>query len=57
MRIDKKNLACMANVLRMSLRYANMATLEDGYGINIVPLASFAMDVYGDDPCVVFMPK
>ncbi len=51
------NLACMANVLRMSLRYANMATLEDGYGINIVPLASFAMDVYGDDPCVVFMPK
>ncbi len=27
------NECCMANVLRLSLRYANMATLEDGYGI------------------------
>lgn len=51
------NLCCMANVLRISLRYANMGTLEDGYGINLVPLASFAMDVYGNDPCEVFMPK
>ena len=51
------NVCCIANVLRISLRYANMATLEDGYGINLVPLASFAMDVYGDDPCEVFMPK
>ena len=30
------NACCIANVLRMSLRYANMATLEDGYGINLV---------------------
>lgn len=51
------NVSCIANVLRISLRYANMATLEDGYGINLVPLASFAMEVYGDDPCDVFMPK
>ncbi len=49
--------ACMANVLRMSLRYANLQTLEDGYGINLLPLATFAMDVYGDDPCDIFMPK
>ncbi|MBQ5881629.1 MAG: fructose-1,6-bisphosphatase, partial [Bacteroidales bacterium] len=49
--------ACMANVLRMSLRYANLETLEDGYGINLLPLATFAMDVYGDDPCTPYMPK
>lgn len=51
------NEVCIANVLRISLRYDNMATLEDGYGINLVPLASFAMEVYGDDPCTVFLPK
>ena len=49
--------ACMANVLRISLRYANLETLEDGYGINLLPLATFAMDTYGDDPCDCFKPK
>ena len=51
------NDACMANVIRMSMRYANLATLEDGYGINLLPLATFAMDIYGDDPCEIFAPK
>ena len=51
------NDACICNVLRLSLRYANLATLEEGYGINLVPLATFAMDTYGDDPCIEFMPK
>lgn len=51
------NNACICNVLRLSLRYANLATLEEGYGINLVPLATFAMDVYGDDPCEEFQPK
>lgn len=51
------NDACIANVLRLSLRYCNMATLEDGYGINLVPLATFAMETYGDDPCENFMPN
>ena len=51
------NNACICNVLRLSLRYANLATLEEGYGINLVPLATFAMDVYGDDPCTEFMPR
>ena len=51
------NDACICNVLRLSLRYANLATLEEGYGINLVPLATFAMDVYGDDPCTEFIPK
>ena len=51
------NDACIANVLRLSLRFANMATLEDGYGINLLPLATFAMETYGDDPCRLFQPK
>lgn len=38
--------ACMANALRISLRYANVETLEDGYGINLLPLATFAMETY-----------
>ena len=51
------NDACICNVLRLSLRYANFATLEDGYGINLMPLVTFAMEVYKDDPCEEFMPK
>ena len=51
------NDACICNVLRLSLRYANLATLEEGYGINLVPLATFAMDVYGNDPCTEFIPR
>ena len=51
------NNACICNVLRLSLRYANLATLEEGYGINLVPLATFAMETYGDDPCQEFVPK
>ncbi len=50
------NDACICNVLRLSLRYANLVTLEEGYGINLVPLATFAMDIYGDDPCEEFIP-
>lgn len=50
------NDACICNVIRLSLRYANLTTLEDGYGINLVPLATFAMEVYKDDPCEEFMP-
>lgn len=50
------NDACICNVIRLSLRYANLSTLEDGYGINLVPLATFAMDTYKDDPCAEFQP-
>ncbi|MBN2693132.1 fructose-1,6-bisphosphatase [bacterium] len=49
--------ACIANVMRVSLRYANLDTLEEGYGINTMPLATFAMKHYGDDPCELFIPK
>ena len=51
------NRSCMANVIRICMRYANLNTLEDGYGINLLPLATFAMDTYGDDPCAVFSPR
>lgn len=51
------NECCIANVLRICLRYANMETLEDGYGINLVPLVMFAMETYADDPCSLFEPK
>lgn len=51
------NEACIATVLRISLRYANLTTLEDGYGINLLPLATFAMETYGQDPCDAFMPR
>lgn len=51
------NDACIANVIRLSMRYGNLATLEDGYGINLLPLATFAMEAYADDPCTVFAPK
>ena len=51
------NDACICNVIRLSLRYANLTTLEEGYGINLVPLATFAMEVYKDDPCEEFIPR
>lgn len=51
------NDTCIANVIRMSMRYANLTTLEDGYGINLLPLATFAMETYGNDDCTVFAPK
>ncbi len=51
------NDACICNVIRLSLRYGNLVTLEEGYGINLVPLATFAMEQYANDPCTVFMPK
>ncbi len=45
---------CIAHVVRNCARYGNLSILEDAYGINILPLASFALDAYRDDPCVAF---
>ena len=50
------NDACICNVIRLSLRYANLLTLDDGYGISLMPLATFAMETYADDPCTAFEP-
>ena len=51
------NECCMANVLRLAMRYGNLSVLEDGYGINLLPLATFAMETYAEDPCILFGPK
>lgn len=50
------NDACICNVLRISLRYANLTTLSEGYGINLMPLATYAMEAYKGDPCTQFRP-
>lgn len=51
------NEACIANVIRVCSRYDNLATLEEGYGINIRPLSIFATEVYKDDACKPFLPR
>lgn len=48
------NTACIANIIRNSIRYGNIDVLEDGYGINMLPLATFAMDTYAGDDCACF---
>jgi fructose-1,6-bisphosphatase-3 len=50
------NWACIANVIRLGISYNNFDLLEDGYGINLRPLSVFAMNVYQDDPCELFIP-
>ncbi len=51
------HLACIANVIRMSARYGNLDTLEEGYGINLIPLATFALETYGEVNCDAFSIK
>ena len=48
---------CIANVVRISARYGNLSTLEDGYGINLIPLERFASEIYGGDDCARFYPE
>lgn len=48
------HLPCIANVIRLSAKYGNLDMLEEGYGINLIPLATFAMEVYGNDDCHCF---
>lgn len=46
--------SCIANVIRICARYNNLDIIEDGYGINLLPLATFALQTYQDDPCSCF---
>ncbi|MBQ3104661.1 MAG: fructose-1,6-bisphosphatase [Lachnospiraceae bacterium] len=48
------HLACIANVIRMSARYGNLDIIEDGYGINLIPLVTFALETYKDTNCDLF---
>ena len=47
--------ACICNVVRICARYNNLDVLENGYGINLIPLARFALECYKDDECELFM--
>ena len=51
------SLAYIAIVLRISARYNNLDTLEEGYGINLFPLVQFAIETYDHDSCHAFAPK
>ena len=51
------NPCCIANAVRICLRYNNYDFLENGYGINMIPLTLLALDVYANDPCSCFIPK
>ncbi|MCI9149706.1 MAG: fructose-1,6-bisphosphatase [Lachnospiraceae bacterium] len=48
------NPCCIANVIRISAKYGNLNILEEGYGINLIPLARLAMNVYQNDSCGAF---
>ncbi len=47
----------ISTVLRISARYENLDTIEDAYGINLMPLATFALKYYNNDPCNDFIPR
>ena len=49
--------ACIATVIRNSVSYGNLTVLEGGYGVNLLPLVTFALDTYKDDPCTCFPVK
>ncbi len=51
------HLACIATVIRMSARYGNLDTIEEGYGINLIPLVTFAMKTYEGTDCSAFAIK
>ncbi len=51
------NMACVATVIRNCVRYGNLDVLEEGYGINMLPLATYAISAYAGDPCEKFVFK
>lgn len=49
--------ALIATTIINSLKYGNSDTLEDGYGISLSPLLTFALRAYASDPCTHFFPR
>ncbi|MBE7464458.1 MAG: fructose-bisphosphatase class III [Planctomycetes bacterium] len=49
--------ACIAQVLRISLRYRRLSQLEEGYGITLQPLERLVRDVYANDKPPTFKVK
>jgi len=43
--------ACIATVIRIAARYGNLDTIEEGYGINLIPLVTFALKTYENTNC------
>jgi len=50
------SLVAICNVIRIAARYGNLDYLEDGYGINLRPLASLAASLYKHDAASAFKP-
>ena len=51
------HLACIATVIRIAARYGNLDTIEEGYGINLIPLVTFALKNYEGVNCDCFSIK
>ena len=51
------NDASIANAVRIALRYGNVETLEEGYAINLLPLATFAMETYKNVDPDIYKPR
>lgn len=51
------HLACITTIIRISARYGNLDTIEEGYGINLIPLVTFAMKTYEKSDCSAFAIK
>jgi len=51
------NRALICNVLRIAISYNSFDVLEDGYGLNLRALSTFAIEIYKDDPCTQFIPR
>lgn len=49
--------ALICSVIRLCAKYNNLQILEDSYGINLVPLVTYALEMFKDDDCALFMPK
>ena len=49
------NPVCVATAVKNCVQYDNLDMLEDGYGINLLPLAVFSTEQYGD--AEVFHPR
>ena len=48
---------CVATAVRNCVQYDNLDMLENGYGINLLPLALFSTEQYGSGDASVFTPR
>jgi fructose-1,6-bisphosphatase-3 len=44
------HMACIATILRIAARYGELDVIEDGYGINLIPLLRFVSNTYKNVP-------